>query len=125
MKPLYDEGAKDYHDLKISSTAKAPKRLPAIAKKGDTDPKPAQDSDFKKASASLSQTQKKDMPDCAKTDPESCSTNDWPLPKPLTWPLFPEAHKDVHDFKPAPCFDQNGKFMDRCNPLVKNAGIEA
>jgi hypothetical protein len=43
----------------------------------------------------------------------------------LEWPLFPEAHKDYHDFKPAPCFDKNGKFMDRCNPMAKNAAIEA
>ena len=44
---------------------------------------------------------------------------DWPIPKPLEWPLFPEAHKDYHDFKPAACFDSNGKFMDRCNPYSK------
>ena len=40
VKPLYDAGHKDYHDLKISTTAKTPKRIP-IAHKGDTDPKPA------------------------------------------------------------------------------------
>ena len=64
------------------------------------------------------------MPECAKKDPESCSTHEWPLPKPLTTPLFPEAHKDVHDFVPAPCFDQNGKFMldvPRCNPYATAA----
>ena len=34
-------------------------------------------------------------------------------------PLFPEAHKDSHDIVPAPCFDNTGKFMDRCNPYAK------
>lgn len=38
------------------------------------------------------------------------------MPKKLEWPLIPEGHKDYHDFKPAPCFDKDGKFMDRCNP---------
>ena len=129
VKPLYDEGQKDYHDLKISTTAKTPKRIP-IAKKGDTDPKPAKDVVEVKQTKGLSQLEKNSkgpesgLPDCAKRgEPEKCSTFDWPLPHKLEWPLFPEAHTDYHDFKPAPCFDKNGKFMDRCNPYAINSEL--
>ena len=40
VKPLYDAGHKDYHDLKLNTTAKTPKRIPPkIAKPEDTAPK--------------------------------------------------------------------------------------
>ena len=60
-------------------------------------------------------------PPCAEKDPLTCSTMDWPIPKPLTTPLFPEQHKDVHDYVPARCWDEvTGAFLDRCNPMIKN-----
>jgi len=118
VKPLYDAGHKDYHDLKLNTTAKTPKRPPIpLAKPGDTKPK-APDASTKPLPATggaLSQKKDEVSPAC-KEDPTKCSSHELPLPKKLEWPLFPEQHKDYHDFKPAPCFDQNGKFMDRCNP---------
>ena len=72
VKPLYDAGQKDYHDLKISTTAKTPKRIP-IAKPSDTAPKAPTASDKPLPSTGgESLSQKKDdggLPDCAKTDP--------------------------------------------------------
>jgi hypothetical protein len=74
VKPLYDAGQKDYHDLKLNTTAKTPKRLPPkIAKPGDTAPKAPTASDKPLPSTGgESLSQKKDdagLPDCAKTDP--------------------------------------------------------
>jgi len=109
VKPLHDAGHKDYHDLKLNTTAKTPKRIPPkIAKPGDTKPK-APDASTKPlpttGGESLIQKKEEPVSEECKKDPLNCTTHEDPLPKKLEWPLFPEAHKDHHDFKPAPCFD--------------------